>query len=158
LPRGARVAIDGYNVLFTLVNYRAGHPLFIATDGLLRDAGGAHGRIANDGLFAESVAMMAGRLASLGVSEATVFLDSPVPGSAGHAALIREAFGAVSVPVDAALVRCADGPVSSFIGDAAASSDSEIAADSLSPIFDLARDVLESAYAARFPDISSFIV
>ena len=33
------VLIDGYNVLYTISNYLFGRELFLATDGLLRDAG-----------------------------------------------------------------------------------------------------------------------
>jgi len=55
LPRRASLCIDGYNVLFTLANYRSGHPLFIGTDGLLRDAGGSHGRFATGTAFAEAL-------------------------------------------------------------------------------------------------------
>jgi len=43
----------GYKVLFTLANYRAGRPLFIGSDGSLRDAGGSLGRFASINTFAE---------------------------------------------------------------------------------------------------------
>lgn len=153
----ARVAVDGYNVVFTLLNYRKGHPLFIATDGLLRDAGGAHGRIYDEAVFRESVTQMAVRLAEAGVARADVYLDSPVSGSGGHAALIREALAASGVAGEVALAASADPPVRDFLGDAVTTSDSSIVAASRSPVFDLARDILEARYGARFPELGRMV-
>ncbi len=157
LPPGARVAVDGYNVLFTLLNYRKGHPLFIATDGLLRDAGGAHGRVYDEDVFREAVGQTVSALAGLGASEAAVFLDSPVSASARHAVWIREALRAAGISGGVSLASSADPPVRDFEGDAAATSDSAIARDARSPVFDLARFILEDRYGARFPDIAGFL-
>lgn len=157
LPAGARVAVDGYNVLFTLLNYRKGHPLFIATDGFLRDAGGAHGRIHDEAVFRESIGLLAERLGEAGVSEASVFLDSPVSGSARHAVRIREALASAGVAGGVFLASSADPPVRDFEGGAAATSDSVVAASARSPVFDLARDILETRYQARFQELSAYM-
>jgi len=165
LPAGARLAVDGYNVLFTLLNYRRGHPLFIATDGLLRDAGGSHGRIPDEGLFLECAAATVERLAELGISEAEVYLDAPVSGSGAHAAALRDLLARAGVAGRVDLAASADPPVRDFQGGFtagnaagyAATSDSAIAASALSPVFDLARDILEARYGAVFPDLGSVV-
>ena len=63
LPGEASLAVDGYNVLFTIANYMKGHPLFVATDGLLRDAGGAHGRFGTEEVFGKAAELLLERLA-----------------------------------------------------------------------------------------------
>ena len=169
LPPGARLAVDGYNILFTLLNYRRGHPLFIATDGLLRDAGGAHGRIPDLGLFLECARAAVQRLSALGVSHAEVYLDSPVSGSGGHAEILRDLLAQEGISGRVETAVSADGPVQNFEGDAtagfaagnvvgfAATSDSAVAAAARSPVFDLARDILESRYGAAFLDLGAVI-
>ena len=39
----AKLCVDGFNILYTIANYLYGRPLFISTDGWLRDAGEVHG-------------------------------------------------------------------------------------------------------------------
>ncbi|NLJ46846.1 MAG: DUF434 domain-containing protein [Treponema sp.] len=153
LPPRARLAVDGYNVLFTLSNYRRGHPLFIGTDGLVRDAGGAHGRIQDQDLFLECAGAAVRRLSVLGVAYAEVYLDAPVSGSGAHAASLRDLLARAGVPGRVELAASADGPVRDFEDGYAATSDSAVAAAAVSPIFDLARDILESRYGAEFPDL-----
>jgi hypothetical protein len=156
LPASARLAVDGYNVLFTLSNYRRGHPLFLGTDGLLRDAGGAHGRIQDPDLFLECARAAVERLSSLGVAYAELYLDAPVSGSGAHAAALRDLLARAGVPGKVELAASADGPVRDFEGGAAgfaATSDSAVAAAARSPVFDLARDILETRYGASFPDL-----
>lgn len=161
LPPGARLAVDGYNVLFTLSNYRRGHPLFIGTDGLVRDAGGAHGRIQDQGLFLECARAATERLADLEVAYAELYLDAPVSGSGAHAAALRDLLARAGVPGRVELAASADPPVRDFEGGVeagqaegfAATSDSAVAVSARSPVFDLARDILEARYGASFPDL-----
>lgn len=177
LPPGARLAVDGYNVLFTLSNYRRGHPLFIGTDGLVRDAGGAHGRIQDQGLFLECARTVVERLSDLGVSFAELYLDAPVSGSGAHTAALRDLLARAGVPGRVELAASADPPVRDFEGGVeagqaagfaagqaagfaagqaagfAATSDSAVAVAARSPVYDLARDILEARYGASFPDL-----
>lgn len=164
LPPGARLAVDGYNVLFTLTNYRRGHPLFLGTDGLVRDAGGAHGRIQDPGLFLECARAAMERLADLGVAYAELYLDAPVSGSGTHAAALRDLLARAGVTGRVELAASADGPVRDFEGGAAgraqgfaATSDSAVAIAARSPVFDLARDILETRYGAVFPDLGMVV-
>lgn len=173
-PQNAEIAIDGYNVLFTLINYRRGHPLFIGTDGLLRDAGGAHGRIQRDQDLAEAEALLLWGLESQGIRGATVFFDSPIPKSAHHAQELSEAAREKKLNLQAIVVPSADPLVRDFTGSTEApfhhnpadngevryciaSSDSAIACRSRLPIFDLARDILQKRFDTQFPRLSQYV-
>lgn len=157
LPRRAQLCIDGYNVLFTLANYRAGHPLFIASDGLLRDAGGAHGRFASTTIFDEALAYVVEYLASLDIGDTTFYLDAPVSTSHDHAASIRRLCESSAVPARVQVVASADPCVIGFEGDAVASSDSVIALRARTRVFDLARNILEQRFGATIPDLREAI-
>jgi hypothetical protein len=154
---GLSLALDGYNVLFTIINYRRGHPLFISTDGLVRDAGGAYGRISRSTDFAEALDLLAPMLASLRPQHTTVYLDAPLSGSGGHAAAIRQALGGLGLPFLVQLVPTADPALITFDGQLVASSDSVIAARAKAGVFDLARAILEDRYAVDFEDLRSWI-
>lgn len=157
LPRRAELCIDGYNVLFTLASFRAGHPLFIGSDGLLRDAGGAHGRFASTAVFDEALASMVEYLASLDLGNATFYLDAPVSTSHDHAASIRKQCASGGVPALVRVVASADPCVIGFEGDAVASSDSVIALRARTSVFDLARNILEQRFGATIPDLRDVI-
>ncbi|HRZ88378.1 MAG TPA: hypothetical protein P5117_02730, partial [Spirochaetia bacterium] len=104
------------------------------------------------------------RLADLGVAYAEVYLDAPVSGSGSHAAVLRDLLARAGVTGRVELAASADGPVRDFEGGAAgyaagqaegfvATSDSAVAVAARSPVFDLARDILEARYRAVFPDL-----
>jgi hypothetical protein len=155
---GLDLLVDGYNQALIVMHYLLGRPLFIGTDGLTRDAGGAHGRIADQGLFERAAGILADRLAAIAPRRATVYLDSPVPGSAGHAALFRRLLAARRMEATVLLERSADSPLkaaASETGTLVASGDSAIA-DALAAaqaragggarIYDAARWAIELAF------------
>lgn len=154
LEQESRIAVDGYNVLFTITNYLRGHPLFVSTDGFLRDAGGAHGRVADAAQFLAAADELCASLAALGIGCAAIYLDAPVSRSAEHAAVLRNALTSRGVDGEVRLVPGADGFVAAWEGDAAVTSDSAIVAKAKAPLFDLARHMLETRYGASFPDLS----
>jgi hypothetical protein len=125
---GRAVYVDGYNQALTVMHYLAGRPVFVSSDGLLRDAGGSHGRIANQALFERAASALVDHLASLEPVLVAVFLDSPVSGSAGHAAMLRALFAAQGIEARLSLEKSADAPLKAAPrGCLVASSDSAIA-------------------------------
>lgn len=107
LEAGGRVLfVDGYNQALTVMHYLTGRPLFLCTDGLLRDAGAAHGRTGE--LFGRAAASLADFIARQAPLALTLCLDSPVSGSAGHAALFRSLFAERGVEAEVRLDRSAD--------------------------------------------------
>lgn len=151
LEPGASLCVDGYNVLFTLWNYMRGAPLFVATDGLLRDAGASHGRFSGTNGFERALELFAEWIGAFELGSLTVALDAPVSFSAMHAAALRDRLGELCLSVEVMVAASADPVVAAFDGDAIASSDSALVASSRAPAFDLARAVLERAFGARFP-------
>jgi hypothetical protein len=157
LPRRASLCIDGYNVLFTLANYRAGRPLFMGTDGLLRDSGGSHGRFATGTAFAEALTALVDALPGFDPDRVVFYLDAPVSTSHDHAAAIRNACGIRGIPAEVCVVASADPCVIGFDGDAVASSDSVVALRARARVFDLARNILEQRFGVCVPDLRPVI-
>ncbi len=85
---GKTLAIDGYNVLFSLLNYRLGRFTFISTDDVLRDAGSLHGKLKDEEMFIDCIKILAKHLSAMHPSQVDVFLDSPVSHSERHAQVI----------------------------------------------------------------------
>jgi len=157
LPPESDIGIDGYNVLFTLINFKRGHPLFIGTDGLLRDAGGAHGRFEREEDFAIAAELLCRHLVRLRLSSIRIYLDAPVSHSGQHRELLEATCSRLNLAATTETVQNADLPVQEYTGTAVASSDSTVALKSRSPIFDLARYILEQEYEKHFIDISQNI-
>lgn len=152
IPRGGRVGIDGYNILFTLFNYRKGRPLFISTDGLLRDAGGVHGRLKAGEPLQEAVRLLLEALAALDPEKVWLWLDAPVSGSGRLAEMLRTEWPRYQSAgeLEVSTVPSADPFVKGFTGDGVATSDSAVAISAKSPVFDLARTTLERFFRAEF--------
>jgi hypothetical protein len=156
VAEGSEMLVDGYNQALTVMHYLAGRPLFVGTDCLTRDAGAAHGRIADMALFERAVVLLAERLARSRPGRVEVYLDAPVPGSAGHAALFRRLFEERGMEATVRLERSADAPLkaASAPGALVATGDSAIA-DALvaaaaaaggARLYDAARWAIELAF------------
>lgn len=155
LPEGADLSIDGYNILFTIINYLRGAPVFVSTDGFVRDAGGAHGRISDEAQFLATISVITSTLAMLKPLHVEFFLDAPVSGSYRHAEQIRAAMQSTGFPSQVDVVKSADQWLIASASSILATSDSAILARAGKPVFDLARHVLESRYGAKLPVLSS---
>lgn len=100
--------IDGYNVLFTLLNYRLGKTLFISFDTILRDAGSLHGKLRDDKLFTECVDLLLSFLCGLKFLFVHIYLDSPVSRSERHCELINRKFKNCTLAGKCEIVKSAD--------------------------------------------------
>jgi hypothetical protein len=156
---GRALLVDGYNQALTVMHYLRGRPLFLGTDGLLRDAGGSQGHIADPELFASSARALVECIVHQGPSSVAVYLDSPVGGSAGHAGLFRGLFAERGLTVEVGLERSADFPLKAAPrASLVATSDGGIA-DALikegavsgggPQIFDAARWTIEGSFGGR---------
>lgn len=152
---GTTLGIDGYNILFTLTNYMHGHPMFIATDGFLRDVGGAHGRIADHRGFERMAQLTVDILATLNLDKITFFLDAPVSSSGRQAGFLREAFARRGIDAEVRLENGVDHLLAYWEGELISTADSAIIARTGAHVFDLARYILERQFGARFPHLSS---
>ncbi|MCX7788756.1 MAG: DUF434 domain-containing protein [Spirochaetes bacterium] len=155
-PKLPELYIDGYNVLFTLLNYRIGKLLFIGNDGFLRDAGGSHGRLTHADMFLELADEFFDHLVTLGFRRVQVYLDSPVSHSAFHAERIRNLLWGKGLEGDCTLGNSADYLLKRSSPPCIASSDTAIIDALPGPFFDAARSYLEKRYGATFLDLSEW--
>lgn len=153
LPENAELSIDGYNILFTIINYMRGHPVFVSTDGLVRDAGGAHGRISDEEQFLGTLSAMVDALALIKPFHIELFLDAPVSGSYNHAEHIRAMMDKASLSNRIEVLRSADQGLIISTSSILATSDSAILARTGKPVFDLAHHILKSRFGARLPEL-----
>lgn len=154
---GATLGIDGYNILFTLTNYMHGHPMFVATDGFLRDVGGAHGRIADHRGFERMAQLTADVLATLNLDTITFFLDAPVSSSGRQAGFLREAFAQRGINAEVQLENGVDHLLAHWEGELIVTADSAIIARTGAHVFDLARYILERQFNAHFPQLAKLL-
>ena len=155
--KGKQLIVDGYNVLFSLLNYRQGRTLFIATDHLLRDAGSLHGNIRNEPLFLECVNLLMEYLPGQMPASIEIFLDSPVSHSLKHARMISELLVKHHLKGNCHVVRSADWALKQFQDGIIATSDTVIIEKTGIPVFDLPRNILESLFNARFIDLNDIV-
>jgi hypothetical protein len=155
------LAIDGYNVLFSLLNYRLGRFVFISTDDVLRDAGSLHGRLKDEEMFMDCITILARHLSLMRPSQVDVFLDSPVSHSERHAQVITGLFQPFNLVTRCRVIRSADYGLKHLPFDVLATSDSVIIENSEAGVVDLPRIILEKQYNAdpvKIADLLSFPV
>jgi hypothetical protein len=140
------LAIDGYNVLFSLLNYRLGRFIFISTDDVLRDAGSLHGKLKDEVLFIECISLLAIHLAAMRPLQVELFLDSPVSHSESHARVITGIFQQFNIKIDCRVIRSADYGLKHLPFEVLATSDSVIIENTDAPVIDLPRIILEKHY------------
>lgn len=154
---GRNLVIDGYNVLFTLLNYRLGRITFISTDSMLRDAGSLHGKLRDENTFGDCVQILVNYLIRHPPAAVEIYLDSPVSHSERHAQLIRDKLKAGGLTGDCQVIKSADWALKNSRQSVIATSDTAIIEKALVPVFDLSRHVLDSFYKPDFPVLDRLI-
>jgi hypothetical protein len=155
---GAHLIIDGYNVLFTVLNYRLGRMVFISTDGILRDAGSLHSRLRDDALFNQCIDELLMQVKSLKPAQVDIFLDAPVSASPKHHRLIAESMDECGLKGTCVLVHSADREIKAFNSGILATSDTVLIEKTSMPVIDLPKLVLENKYGAVVNDIKKFVL
>jgi len=151
------LVIDGYNVLFTLLNYRLGRNLFISTDNILRDAGSLHGKLRDEMTFSGCINLLLEYLAAGSNCRIDVYLDSPVSHSEKHAQLIRDRMQELDLQGGCTVIRSADWALKQVKQGTLSTSDTAIIEKAGMPVIDLPRLVLETSYAAGFPELKKLL-
>ncbi len=152
------LAIDGYNVLFSILNYRLGRLTFISTDGMLRDAGSLHGRLKDEDLFIDCIKILARHLSIMHPLKVDVFIDSPVSHSEKHAHVISDIFQQFGMAVNCTVIRSADYGMKHLPFDVLATSDSVIIENTEARVVDLPRIILENQYKAEMVNIADLLL
>ena len=147
------LVIDGYNVLFTLLNYRLGRFVFISNDGICRDAGSLFGKIRKESLFNECVTILSEYLSNFMNSSITIFLDSPVAFSKKHLELLLEMAEKGKFNLEVNLVKSADMSLLKDSSKVLATSDSFVIDNSKKPILDIPKAIIEKKYNSSVTDL-----
>jgi hypothetical protein len=145
-----QLVVDGYNVLFSILNYRLGRMVFISTDGILRDAGSLHGKLRDNRIFEECIEDLFQTIAPMDPASVELFLDSPVTSSPRHHQMIVQKLAAFGLPGTCTLGRSADHEIRTLNMGVLASSDTGLIGTTTIRVVDLARLVLEKRYRAEF--------
>lgn len=142
----ADLGLDWYNILITVETYLKGGSLFLADDGVTRDAAAVHGSWRRSPVTGPATEAIVTALARLKPARIDVFLDSPVAHSGELASELRDRIaealpGAAS---DVCLAASADWPLKCYPG-IVASSDS-VVLEAAARVLDLPRWVLAWRY------------
>jgi hypothetical protein len=150
--QGRFLLVDGYNQILSIMHYRDGRPVFLSTDGLLRDVGASHGRIPDRERFLSAMETFADALAVAGPARVSAVFDAPVSGSAEHAVLFGRTLRARGLPAESGVEKSADAPLKAAPAGAAVATGDSAVVDALAAsgrevaVFDAARFAIDRAY------------
>jgi hypothetical protein len=82
--------VDGFNVIITVERALAGDPVYLCTDGIVRDLSLSYSSYRPSDLFDRAVETIADTLRSMSPGRVTIYLDSPISKSGLIAKRIRE--------------------------------------------------------------------
>lgn len=139
---GARLLVDGHNVLITVESALAGRPLIVATDGLVRDVAGISHRYHITSLTHEAIDSTLLLLKRYPPRETLFLLDAPIRQSGELAALLRVDLKNLGLAGDAQTVKVPEADLLDR-GALVASSDSAVL-DRTEQAVDLAGAVIRS--------------
>lgn len=151
LLKGKPLHVDGYNVLFTVMNYLLGKTVFISNDGLMRDSGGTYGGIEDETFFYKAVDLFLDFIKKSEVGPVIIYLDSPVSGSTSHKNELESRMHRAGIDGEVVLEKEADVRLKEVSDGIIATSDSEIIDAADCNVFDLARKCLEANYELDIP-------
>lgn len=152
--RGARVVLDGYNVIIGVECLLAGEPVFRCDDGLHRDVARLGGRYRQGPRTAAALERVAGLLAREGVASALVILDAQVSRSGELAEACRAALLAAGLEADAETDRHVDRRLRAEADDAVVCSSDRAVVDRCARVFDVVGALAEAGAVASPPPAS----
>ncbi len=155
--KGRELYIDGYNVLFTLVNYLMGKLIFIGNDGILRDCGEVYGKVENEKLFYRGVNFLLEFITRSGTGRVEIYLDRTRAGSDLYSRELGKRLVEAGIAGEVFLVKSADRELIKKKDGIIASSDSEIIDATDCQIADLARQALETKFGIKILDLGNFL-
>lgn len=148
------LVIDGYNVLFTIMNYLLGRFVFISNDGICRDAGSLHGKFREKKVFQNSIDILSDFFSDNLPEKVVVFLDSPVSQSALHKNYILDKFQHSGIKAECNVVRSPDHEIKSVSAGIIATSDTVIIDHTRLPVIDIPNRILKEKYKAVLFDLN----
>jgi len=150
---GVHLQIDGYNVIRTIGSYLLGKPVFIAMDGLLRDASEMHRSTLQKKILNKTIDLVINYLLNVKPSQTMIYLDEPVSKSGELAARLNEELKKNSLIGNAVTVHSPDYHLKEVCEGIICTADSAIIDHCHTKVFDLARKILDLNYQ---PDYINF--
>jgi hypothetical protein len=145
--------IDGFNVLITIASYLQGLPVFLATDGFLRDASHTRGKIEAITCFEPAIGLLLKYLSEISPLKATIFLDLKVGIHRTISGKITELANHENCSVDILINDDVDNTLISMETGIVCTSDSIIIDRTQAKVFDLARNLLVKYFKPDFLDL-----
>ncbi len=157
--------VDTLNVLYTLANYLLGRPVFIGTDGWLRDVGEAHGRPIPAGVLQRAVGLLVSHASGLLDSTSEIAVNGrpdcrPVRCVLDAAADITPAVADILAECRAIALSVEQGADQFLVAretGLVATSDSQIIDRCLRPVIDLPRFLLQERFSVAFVELASLL-
>ena len=143
IPNGVHLQIDGYNVIRTIGSYLFGKPIFIAMDGLLRDASEMHRNTLQKKILNKTIDWVFNYLLSIKPAQTMIYLDEPVSKSGELAARLNEELKKNSLIGNAVTVHSPDHHLKEICEGIICTADSAIIDHCNTIVFDLARAILD---------------
>jgi hypothetical protein len=156
-PEKALLKVDVLNQFYSIVSYLSGQVVFIASDGLLRDASGYHGEIPERRIADRAIQEMVLFIESRRDLRVELFLDRQVDACAPVGAALEAEIANRFPQVKIVRSDRVDAELSSDEGFLLATSDSAIVDRTLNRVFDLARKILERKFSGKIPDIGEIL-
>lgn len=150
------IAVDCYNVLFTIAHYFLGKTVYISDDGFLRDTGEGRGRISNKKVFEKATGLLKAFILSYRDKEFILLLDAPVSNSGQFAADLNGFLNLSGIKGNAETLNSPDHRLKQMSHAVVCSSDSAIVDKTSCPVFDLPFNILRKEYSPVFLSIKMF--
>lgn len=149
--------IDTYNVLFIISNYLFGRLVFISTDGFIRDAGEAYGKLHREKVFQRAIELLMDFLEKTPPSEIIFYIDHPVAYSGELAEQLRKYLIYKNLKGNAFSVNNPDKELIIKNEGIIATSDSEVMNETICRLCDLPAMVLKSNYHLQLMDLREIL-
>ncbi|MCF8234356.1 MAG: DUF434 domain-containing protein [Bacteroidales bacterium] len=149
--------IDSFNALLTIISYLEGKPIFLSTDGLLRDASEWHGKSIQSGRLKQALEALFDFLKANDPGYLNFYIDEPMHESGMIYRLISEKLEVLSLKGKANRFPYSDDILQRVRDGYLTTSDSQIIDKSSRPVFDLAKAVLDYKFNPRFFELTKII-
>lgn len=153
--RGKRLAVDLFNVLFTVANYLYGRTLYVSTDRFVRDNGEEFGRQRPGGVSDRAAKLVLEWLSGHEPAEAVLYADGRYETADGILSRIAPLLASAAVPAILVVSAAPDKELVSGTAEAIATADSVLISASAVPVLDAAGSIVTGQLAADLPDLGA---
>lgn len=152
--QGKALHIDLFNALFTIAAYLRGYPVYIANDGILRDASESHGCAGWFGHLEKGLELIMDHLSKHQPKAIFFYIDNPMEHCRKVVEKIHGYCREKNLDHEIILHDSPDHMLEKATSGILASSDSTVIDRSVLPVIDLPRAVLEFHFEPKFTSIS----